>query len=76
MNMNREFAQLEVIFGGRRRSRWFGDGISAGLDRRERETKSRRRPVNWGRVAGLATVLAILGVSWTVVGIAVSHFFR
>jgi hypothetical protein len=76
MNMNREFARVEIIYGRRRGSQWFGDGISAGFGGHEPGGKAWKQPVNWDRVAGLLTVLVVLALSWTVVGIAVSHFLR
>jgi hypothetical protein len=76
MSMNREFARVEIIYGRRQGSPRFGDGISAGFGSHEPGRKVWKQPVNWDRVAGLLTVLVVLTLSWTVVGIAISRFFR
>jgi hypothetical protein len=35
-----------------------------------------KQSVNWDKLLGLATVLAVVALGWTAVGFAVSHFLR
>jgi hypothetical protein len=76
MSMNREFAQLVSIRSARRRNRWYGPGISACLARFETGATAQKQAVNWNKVLGLATVLVVVALGWTAVGIAVSRFLR
>jgi hypothetical protein len=77
MNMNRERAQLLSIRGShRRRNRWYGPGLSGCMDQSEIFSALRKQAVDWNKVLGLATVLVVVVLGWTVVGIAVSHFLR
>jgi hypothetical protein len=76
MSMNREIAQLEIIYGRRRRNRWYGDGISTCFSGLESGAKSPKQSVNWDRVRGLATVLVVTALGWTALGIAVARFAR
>jgi len=71
--MNRELAQ-PVSVG--RKNRWYGPGVSAHLDRLEIGTVPKKQTLNWDRVLGLATVLALVGLVWTAVGYAAFHLFR
>jgi hypothetical protein len=74
--MNREIAQLVSVRGGRRRNRWYGPGVSGCLAWLETSRAPRKEAVNWDKVAGLATVLVVVALGWTAVGLAISHFLR
>jgi hypothetical protein len=73
MGMNGELAQLA---GGGRRNRWYGCGVAVCLARLETGGVPRKPAVNWDKVLGLATVLAVVALGWTAVGFAVSRFLR
>jgi hypothetical protein len=73
MGMNGELAQLA---SGSRRNRWYGRGVSVCLARLETGGMPRKPAVNWDKVLGLATVLAVVALGWTAVGFAVSRFLR
>jgi hypothetical protein len=36
----------------------------------------RKVAVNWDKMLGMATLLALSGVGWSAVGFAVAHFLR
>jgi hypothetical protein len=76
MGMNRELAPRVSIRSGRRRNRWYGAGISVCLAQPETGAVPRKQAVNWDKVLGLATVLAVVALAWTAVGFAVSHLLR
>jgi hypothetical protein len=72
--MNSELAQLAGGLGPR--NRWYGCGVSVCLARFESRTASKKHPLDWDKVLGLATVLAVLALGWTAVGFTVSHLVR
>ncbi len=76
VGMDHEVIQLVSILGQRRRNRWYGPGVSVCLARLESGVVPRRHLVNWDRLLGVATVLAVVTLSWTAVGFAVSHWLR
>jgi hypothetical protein len=73
--MERELAQLVSIRDFRPRNRWYGSGVSLCLARIGAIAPP-KRAVNWNKVLGLLTVLVVVALGWTTVGIAVSHFLR
>jgi hypothetical protein len=74
--MNRDIVLLVRASSPRRRNRWYGSGVSACLAQFETGEARRKQAVNFDKLLGLATVLAVVTLAWTALGLAVSHFLR
>ena len=74
--MNVELAQMVKVRREGRTNRWFGCSLSECLVRFEAEAQRQKLKINWDRVLGLFTALAVSALGWTAVGLAVSHFLR
>jgi len=74
--MNRELAQLVEIPDSRQRNRWFGKDVSECLERFEASATRTQQKVDWNKVLGLTTVLLVVTLGWTAIGIAILRFLR
>ena len=68
MNPNPGLAQLVSFPNAGRRIRWYEEAMSA--------SPRRKVAVNWDKMLGMATLLALSGVGWSAAGFAVAHFLR
>jgi hypothetical protein len=74
--MDHEVIELVNILGRHRRNRWYGPGVSVSLIRLEAGAEPRKHWLNWDRLLGVGTVLVVVGLGWTAVGLAVSYWLR